>query len=99
MKQSIPRILASAILLAAGFATARLVRAPIAAQPLAEKPLASGIVRSEDAIPSRGEWGEWRRYFRGDTHGTKDMVVLAVTLKPGQAPHTPHRHAEEEFMI
>jgi quercetin dioxygenase-like cupin family protein len=27
------------------------------------------------------------------------MVVLAVTLKPGQAPHPPHQHAEEEFMI
>jgi hypothetical protein len=27
------------------------------------------------------------------------MIVLAVTLKPGQAPHPPHQHAEEEFMI
>ena len=27
------------------------------------------------------------------------MVVLAVTLKPGQAPHPPHQLAEEEFMI
>jgi endonuclease YncB( thermonuclease family)/quercetin dioxygenase-like cupin family protein len=59
----------------------------------------SGLVRAEDAVPTRGEWGEWHRYFRGDTHGTKDMVVLEVTLKPGQAPHPPHRHAEEEFMI
>ena len=57
------------------------------------------MVRAEDAVPTRGEWGEWRRYFRGDTHGTTDLVVLAVTLKPGQAPHPPHRHAEEEFMI
>jgi hypothetical protein len=27
------------------------------------------------------------------------MTVLAVTLKPGQEPHPPHRHAEEEFLI
>jgi hypothetical protein len=27
------------------------------------------------------------------------MIVLAVTLKPGHAPHPPHQHAEEEFMI
>ena len=60
---------------------------------------ASGLVHAEDAVPTRGEWGEWRRYFRGDTHGTKDMVVLAVSLKPGQAPHPPHRHPEEEFLI
>src|SRR5262245_41599872 len=61
--------------------------------------MVSGLVRAEDAVPTRGEWGVWHRYFRGDTHGTRDMVVLAVTLKPGQAPHPPHRHAEEEFMI
>jgi mannose-6-phosphate isomerase-like protein (cupin superfamily) len=64
-----------------------------------EKTLASGLVRAEDAVPTRGPWGEWRRYFRGETHGTRDMVVLAVHLKPGQAPHPPHQHAEEEFMI
>src|SRR5262245_25107038 len=57
------------------------------------------LVRVEDAAPTHGAWGEWHRYFRGDTHGTRDMVVLAVTLRPGQAPHPPHRHAEEEFMI
>lgn len=61
--------------------------------------LASSLVRAADAAPTRGEWGHWLRYFRGETHGTRDMVVLAVTLKPGQAPHPPHRHAEEEFMI
>jgi mannose-6-phosphate isomerase-like protein (cupin superfamily) len=27
------------------------------------------------------------------------MVVLVVTLMPGQAAYPPHRHAEEEFMI
>jgi mannose-6-phosphate isomerase-like protein (cupin superfamily) len=61
--------------------------------------LASSLVRREESIPTAGPWGEWCRYFRGDTHGTRDMVVLAVLLKPGQAPHPPHQHAEEEFMI
>ena len=99
MKGSIPRILASIALVAVGFALARLVPPPLLAQGPTEKPLASGLVRGEDAVPTRGPWGEWRRYFRGETHGTKDMVVLVVTLKPGQAPHPPHQHAEEEFMI
>lgn len=58
-----------------------------------------GLVRAVEAVPTRGEWGEWLRHFRGDTHGAKDLVVLAVTLKSGQAPHPPHRHAEEEVMI
>lgn len=99
MTAPIPCILASIGLVAAGFASARLFPPQIAAQTPTERPLASALVRVEDAVPTRGEWGEWRRYFRGETHGTKDMVVLVVTLKPGQAPHPPHRHAEEEFMI
>jgi quercetin dioxygenase-like cupin family protein len=102
MKAGMRSIGASAALLAAGFALAwfLLPLHPGHAQTARTgKPLASGLVRAEDGIPTRGPWGEWRRYFRGDTHGTKDMVVLAVTLKPGQAPHPPHQHAEEEFMI
>jgi quercetin dioxygenase-like cupin family protein len=101
MQAILSRICTPAALIAAGFIFAWLLL-PLRwgqAQPLIEKPIASGLVRGEDAVPTRGEWGEWRRYFRGETHGTKDMVVLAVTLKPGQAPHPPHRHAEEEFMI
>ena len=89
MKESIPRILGSIALVALGFALARLVPAPLAAQGPTEKPLASGLVRAEDAVPTRGPWGEWRRYFRGETYGTKDMVVLVVTLKPGEAPILP----------
>jgi quercetin dioxygenase-like cupin family protein len=90
-----------AALIAVGFTSAWLLLPlrPGHAQPPADRPLASGLVRVEDAVPTRGDWGEWRRYFRGDTYGTKDMIVLVVTLKPGQAPHPPHRHAEEEFMI
>jgi mannose-6-phosphate isomerase-like protein (cupin superfamily) len=64
-----------------------------------DRKLASALVRAEDAVPTRGPWGEWRCHFRGDTHGVKDLIVLAVHLKPGQEPHPPHRHAEEELMF
>jgi quercetin dioxygenase-like cupin family protein len=96
-----PRFLAAVALFATGFVLAWLILplSPGRAQAPDERPLASGLVRAEDAGPTQGEWGEWRRYFRGETYGTRDMVVLVVTLKPGQAPHPPHRHAEEEFMI
>jgi mannose-6-phosphate isomerase-like protein (cupin superfamily) len=99
MKAGIPRLLLVAALIAAGFASAWLVLPHVEGQAPIERSLKSGLVRVEDAVPTRGPWGEWRRYFRGDTHGTRDMIVLAVTLKPGQAPHPPHQHAEEEFMI
>src|SRR5262245_62088514 len=99
MKAPIPCILAAIAIFAAGFAFAQLFPPQVTAQSPTEKPLASALIRGEDAAPTRGEWGEWRRYFRGDTYGTRDMVVLVVTLKPNEAPHPPHQHAEEEFMI
>jgi mannose-6-phosphate isomerase-like protein (cupin superfamily) len=101
MKAFVSRMTFSTTLVAAGFASACLLLPSGAglAQPKTERPLASALVRAEDAVPTRGDWGELRRYFRGDNSGTRDMVVLVVTLKPGQAPRPPHQHAEEEFMI
>src|SRR5262245_17848929 len=98
MNANVPRVFGCLMLAACGLAVARLER-PASAQPPAGKPLASALVRSDEAVPTRGEWGGWLRYFRDDTHGTRDMVVLAVTLKPGHAPHPPHQHAEEEIML
>jgi endonuclease YncB( thermonuclease family)/quercetin dioxygenase-like cupin family protein len=99
MKRFIPRVIGWVLLLVSGLAAARLWPPSVTAQAPAGKSLPSALVRSDDAVPTRGEWGGWLRFVRGDTHGTRDMVVLAVTLKPGQAPHPPHRHAEEEIMI
>jgi mannose-6-phosphate isomerase-like protein (cupin superfamily) len=99
MSINIRSILVPSGLVGAGFACAWLLQFHLLAGVQRERALASALVRNEHADPTRGSWGEWRRYFRGETYGTKDMVVLVVTLKPGQAPHPPHRHAEEEFMI
>jgi mannose-6-phosphate isomerase-like protein (cupin superfamily) len=99
MKSGILAVVAPVVYSGAGFAVAWLILAPVQGQPQVERPRTSCLVRAEDAVPTRGRWGGWRRYFRGETHGTKDMVVLAVTLKPGHEPHPPHCHAEEEFMI
>jgi mannose-6-phosphate isomerase-like protein (cupin superfamily) len=90
-RNRVPSVLALVVL---GFGVGRL-----SSQAPAERKLGSAVIRATDAAPTRGPWGEWLRYFRGDTHGTSDMVVLAVTLKPGQEPHPPHQHPEEEFMI
>lgn len=93
------RVVTSTGLIGVGFLAAWLVLAEAQGRAQIEKRIASALVRLDEAVPTRGPWGEWRRYVRGETYGTKDMVVLVVTLKPGQAPHPPHRHAEEEFMI
>src|SRR5262245_12843027 len=101
MTPRLPSVLAPVALAAAAFVAGWLLPSPSGhAQPGgSDKPVSSGRVRVEDAVPTRGDWGEWRRYVRGQTHGAKDLVVLAVTLKPGHAPHPPHQHVEEEFLI
>jgi mannose-6-phosphate isomerase-like protein (cupin superfamily) len=83
-------LLAAGVLLGQTFSTAQESKA---------KELAAALVRANEAAVTRGDWGHWLRYFRGDTYGSRDLVVLAVTLKPGQAPHPAHQHAEEELMI
>jgi tricorn protease-like protein/quercetin dioxygenase-like cupin family protein len=99
MSTGIRRALLFSALITMGFAAAWLLLPRVKGEGRPEKYFASTLVCVDDAAPTRGDWGQWLRYFRGDTHGTRDMIVLAVTLKPDHAPHPPHKHAEEEFMI
>jgi mannose-6-phosphate isomerase-like protein (cupin superfamily) len=92
----VTRLAAASVLLLAGVVLGHTLST---GQDTEEKEIAAALVRAGDAAVVRGDWGHWLRYFRGDTHGSRDLVVLAVTLKPGQAPHPAHEHAEEELMI
>ena len=69
-----------------------------AADPL-PKPLKSGIVSFDDAPAHQADWGEMRRYFTGETAGTKDVLTAVAIVKPGKAVHRAHRHAQEEYLI
>jgi mannose-6-phosphate isomerase-like protein (cupin superfamily) len=44
-------------------------------------------------------FGEVTVYHDGPTGHLKSMVSGSVVLKPGQEPHPPHQHPEEEFMV
>lgn len=99
MKTDLKRRCGGALLVAAGLAAGWLLRPPPGgAEPAAPTPLASGIVRWADAKPTVAKWGELRRYFAGETYGTTEMFTAVVVLKPGEAVHPAHRHAEEEYM-
>jgi quercetin dioxygenase-like cupin family protein len=63
------------------------------------EPLRSRLVHSDEGALKEEVWGHWRSRLRGDTHGVSKMALSLFTLAPGQAPHPPHRHAEEELMI
>lgn len=59
----------------------------------------TALVRWEESSANSNDWGEMRTYFRGETHGTVDMLSAFAVIKPGEAAHPAHRHAAEEFLV
>ncbi|MBI4581075.1 MAG: cupin domain-containing protein [Planctomycetes bacterium] len=62
-------------------------------------PNRSGVVTWKEATTHKAEWGEMRYFFRGESHGTRDVLVATAVVEPGKAVHRAHRHAEEEYLI
>jgi mannose-6-phosphate isomerase-like protein (cupin superfamily) len=60
--------------------------------------LTSALVDSRHARLEAGPVGEHRVYFEGSTQGLKSLVIGSLALNPGQQPHPPHTHADEEVM-
>ena len=44
-------------------------------------------------------FGEHHLYFEGPTNELSLMVAGSVRLNPGESPHPPHQHPEEEFLL
>jgi len=72
---------------------------PATAADAPPKLLKSGVVSFEDAPGHQADWGEMRRYFTGETAGTKDVLTAVAIVQPGKAVHRAHRHAQEEYLI
>ena len=64
----------------------------------AKGPMKTSRVASSEAAVTKEAWGELRAYYQGETYGLRDVLTGTVTLEPGQEPHPPHTHAEEEFL-
>jgi mannose-6-phosphate isomerase-like protein (cupin superfamily) len=64
-----------------------------------QRPLKSGVVAFDEARLHRADWGEMRFYYTGETFGTKNVLTAVATVKPGEAVHRAHRHAEEEYLV
>ncbi len=67
-----------------------------AAEPAA--PLKTQVMSWDEAKANVAGWGEMRRYFGGSTFATKDALVAVAVVKPGEAVHKEHRHAQEEYL-
>lgn len=65
----------------------------------AAKALKSKVLRWEEAEAHSDRWGEIRKYFAGEGAGVKDLFTAMAVIKPGEALHKAHRHAEEEFLV
>jgi mannose-6-phosphate isomerase-like protein (cupin superfamily) len=61
--------------------------------------LASQVVGWADANSHVADWGEMRRYFTGESFGTKNVLVAVAVVQPGKAVHRAHRHGPEEYLL
>lgn len=73
---------------------------------------AGGFVLAEGAT-AKGSWainwndvpvkktdsGSFRSFYNGPTATLKNLDVHVTTLNPGGAPHSPHKHPNEEMLI
>ncbi len=89
----------SLVLCATGFFAAILLTYTTGAATLAPGDFQSKVVRWEDAPSHTADWGEMRRYFTGESFGTRKVLVATAVVKPGKSVHRAHRHAEEEYLV
>lgn len=63
------------------------------------QPLASRVYAWQAAAVRKTPAAEQRLLLEGSTRDFKHLRIHATTLPPRQAPHPPHRHADEELII
>jgi quercetin dioxygenase-like cupin family protein len=61
--------------------------------------LPNAVVSADKAKLTHEAYGDVRVYFEGPTDQLRSMTAGSVRLKPGQEPHPPHQHTEEEIMV
>ncbi len=83
-RRNMLQALAGGLLLARGGRSAEIPTELISPQ--------SGRLTSES-------FGDLRVFLEGNTAQLKSLVVGSLELKPGQTPHPPHTHPEEEIML
>jgi mannose-6-phosphate isomerase-like protein (cupin superfamily) len=64
-----------------------------------EKRLPDEVIDASEATLTRAPFGDTRIFFQGPTAQMKSLTAGSLLLKPGQEPHPPHQHPEEEIMV
>ena len=93
------KLISSVALCGIVLAGSLLVRLPIDAANSESKTLRSQVIDWDASRVHRGDWGEMRIHFTGETLGTRNVLVATAVVQPGKSVHRAHRHAPEEYLI
>lgn len=64
------------------------------------KPVMGSTVLEWAALPVKEQkTGARREFFRSPTATLEELEGHATTINPGQSPHAPHQHPDEEIMV
>jgi mannose-6-phosphate isomerase-like protein (cupin superfamily) len=74
------------------------------AMPLAGGAAGSAALPTEVLTVAQGKldhhpFGDQRTFWDGATGQLKSLTVGSIALKPGDEPHPPHQHPEEEILL
>jgi mannose-6-phosphate isomerase-like protein (cupin superfamily) len=97
MRRWLPTALA--VLLGLGWAAREVVFARQQAESVRSETKNLDRLPMEDYRFEGKPVGRVGAYFAGDTPGSTKFITGRFLLEPGQTPHPPHRHPEEEVMI
>ena len=65
-----------------------------------EKPLMGSSVFDWNAIEAKpSKVGSTRKFFQAPTATLDELECHVTTLNPGETPHAPHKHPDEELII
>lgn len=65
-----------------------------------DKPVMGSRVFDWNSIPAKPtSYGSVRSFFSSPTATLENLELHVTTLNPGQSPHQPHRHPNEEMII
>ena len=85
---------------ALGLAAVALAATAMRAQsPAPSTMMRSGVFSWESLAPQATKVGAVRRVFDNPTPTLSELEMHITTLKPGESPHGPHRHPDEELII
>jgi quercetin dioxygenase-like cupin family protein len=68
-------------------------------EPVHDQVMGPTVFNWDDTKPVKTATGEVRQLCKNPTATVDQLEIHITTLNPGQAPHPPHRHVNEELII